>query len=476
MGIYRTYFDKNNTIIKDSDVNTGRNQVSELYFGENISRLLFYCSFDELKNKVDGKEIILENNVKHYLKIKNTSNFDITAYLSDSNDLVFSDKYRSSSFDLELRSMEEFWDEGMGYDFQLSPIARPQDRDFSKEPSNWFNGTLARTFLNPGGTLSDNIIGTQHFDKGNEDVLIDITSFVNGILISGITTGITTGLTTGITTGTTTGVTYNYQGFCLKYTDTYESLIFDDLRSYVLGLFTKYTQTFFEPFIETVYDDHINDNRVDFYLNKVNNLYLYVNVDGGMSNLDELPVCKINDIPYTVKQKTKGVYYAEIFASGDTFDSYVEYNDIWSNIKINGVNRPDIRMKFIPKEDTDYYQMGSDIMEPTRYGVSLSGIKREEKIGQGEKRKVYVHLRKPYTVEQNDVLSKVYYRLYIKQGTNQVEIVNWQNVDKTYNSNSFTIDTTWLVPQVYYIDIKVERNGELNQYNEELKFTIVSKL
>ena len=73
MGIYRTYFDKNNTIIKDSDVNTGRNQVSELYFGENISRLLFYCSFDELKNKVDGKEIILENNVKHYLKIKTLS-------------------------------------------------------------------------------------------------------------------------------------------------------------------------------------------------------------------------------------------------------------------------------------------------------------------------------------------------------------------------------------------------------------------
>ena len=70
MGIYRTYFDKNNTIIKDSEVNTGRNQVSELYFGETISRFLFYCSFDELKSKVDSKEIILENNVKHYLKIK----------------------------------------------------------------------------------------------------------------------------------------------------------------------------------------------------------------------------------------------------------------------------------------------------------------------------------------------------------------------------------------------------------------------
>ena len=42
MGIYRTYFDKNNTIVKDSLVNTGRNQVSELFFGAKKSRFLFY--------------------------------------------------------------------------------------------------------------------------------------------------------------------------------------------------------------------------------------------------------------------------------------------------------------------------------------------------------------------------------------------------------------------------------------------------
>ena len=55
MGIYRTYFDKNNTIVKDSLVNTGRNQVSELYFGDKVSRFLFYCSFDEITKKVENK-------------------------------------------------------------------------------------------------------------------------------------------------------------------------------------------------------------------------------------------------------------------------------------------------------------------------------------------------------------------------------------------------------------------------------------
>ena len=71
MGIYRTYFDKNNTIVKDSLVNTGRNQVSELFFGAKTSRFLFYCSFDEIKNLINDKTINTDNEVKHILKIKN---------------------------------------------------------------------------------------------------------------------------------------------------------------------------------------------------------------------------------------------------------------------------------------------------------------------------------------------------------------------------------------------------------------------
>ena len=244
----------------------------------------------------------------------------------------------------------------------------------------------------------------------------------------------------------------------------------------MLGLFTNHTQTFFEPFIETVYDDYIDDDRVDFYLNKLNRLYLYVNINGQMTNLDHLPSCIVNGIPCPVKQKTRGVYYTEIFADGDIFDSYVEYSDIWSGITVNGVSRPDIKLKFITKEETDYYQLGSNIMEPIKYGVSLSGIMREEKVSQGENRKVYVHLRKPYTVEQKDVITHVYYKLYVKQGANKIEILDWQPINRTYNSNSFNIDTTWLIPQIYYIDIKVERNGEINIYNEELKFIVPSKL
>jgi hypothetical protein len=53
--------------------------------------------------------------------------------------------------------------------------------------------------------------------------------------------------------------------------------------------FTNNTQTFYEPYIETKYDNHIIDDRNNFILDKLNKLYLYVNVGGNPTNLDALP-------------------------------------------------------------------------------------------------------------------------------------------------------------------------------------------
>jgi hypothetical protein len=467
MGIYRTYFDKNNTIIQNSYANTAKNPVSELFFGNGFSRFLLYCSFDEIKAKYDAG-VFQTGTTKHYLKIKNTSNFDVSQRLSVYNDIVFSDKYRAASFDLELKATKEPWDEGTGYDFQYNILNSAQDTPYRLEPSNWYQSTTVDNFITSGITLS-NQITTQHFDNGDEDIVMEITDFVNELLVSGVTTGITSGITQ-------TGMTYSYTGFCLKFTDAYEDFSYTDGNARAMGLFTKYTQTFFEPFIETVYDDKIVDDRVSFYPNKENRLYLYVNVDGQMTNLDSLPTCTISGTGYTATHQTSGTYYVTVPATGTTFLSYKKYNDIWSNIYINGTQRPNITLSFVPKESTDYYQIGSDVMEPTNYGISVSGIKHDEKVTQGEIRKVYVHLRKPYTVAEYDVLTKVYYNLYIKQGQNKIDILDWQEVSRVYNSNTFTIDTTWMVPQIYYVDIKVERNGGVYIYNEEMRFEVPSKI
>lgn len=463
MGVTRTYFTKNNTIVKNSAVNTGRNPVSELYYGNRNSRFLFYCDFKDLKEKYSNKELIIDDTTKHILKIKPTSSFDVMPYLNEDNNLVFGNMQRATSFDLELKELLKDWDEGIGYDFNPNESRKPYDQAYSNDISNWFSmtgDTLGDIIQHmTDGTLVD---VTQHFDKGNEDIEMDITDFVNNII-------------------TGTGDT-EYKGFCLKYTDEFENPTgitkFDKNEVYAFGLFTRHTQSFFEPFIESTFDDVIKDDRGDFYLNKTNRLYLYFSVDGKNENFDEEPTCTIDGVKLDVKQQSRGVYYVEVEVNEEglfNFEANTLYNDIWGNLRFNGKKLNDKKMSFVPKVEEDYYLIGENVLNPIKYGVSLSGIKSEEKMHQGEKRRINVLLRKPYTVNQVDVVTKIYYKLYIKRGQDQTVVTDWLEVNKTYGSNFFTIDTSWLIPQTYFIDIKIDRNGETNIYNEELKFIILNK-
>ena len=457
MGIYRTYFDKNNTIVRGSLVNTAKNPVSELYCGANVSRFLFYVDFTNLQNMVSDKTINLDSNVRHILKINNVSDFDTLYYLNNDNNLQIGDDLRAASVDIEIRPLTQYWDEGNGYDF--IPDLLLGDNSYELMASNWYSATINTPFLTSGATFTNTILGSQHLDNGNENIEIDITNFVNQIL------------TTGVTVNTYTGTSHNYQGFCLKYSDATENALTGSTRT--LGLYTKYTPNFFEPFIETIYDDLIYDDRVNFYPNKDNNLFLYVNINNNLTNLDTLPTCTFSGTTQTVYQKSKGVYYITIPANiSANLDTYVQYTDIWSGLVINGNSLPNVSLKFIPLDNSTYFNIGSQTVEPVKYGISLSGIKFGETLPQNNLRRVNVLLRRPYTLNDYDFIDGLYYRMYVKQGNNIVDVVDWQQVSKSYNNHYFNIDTSWMIPQTYYIDIKTVVGGEINIYNEELKFTI----
>ena len=66
------------------------------------------------------------------------------------------------------------------------------------------------------------------------------------------------------------------------------------------GFLTNKTNTFFEPFVETIYNDYILDDRANFALDKANRLYLYCNIGGDTENLDELPTCSVEGKEYEV--------------------------------------------------------------------------------------------------------------------------------------------------------------------------------
>ena len=87
MSILNSYFNRNNTIIENSLTNTGRNPVTELYYGEDgivnprgFSRFIFDLDLTELISKFSDRTISTGctgfSGITHKLVMTNTSSFD----------------------------------------------------------------------------------------------------------------------------------------------------------------------------------------------------------------------------------------------------------------------------------------------------------------------------------------------------------------------------------------------------------------
>ena len=461
--VIRTYFDKNNTIIKGSTLNTGLNPITELYYGgvvgkQQYTRFLFHFDETRLKSLYTGGTFTDLSKLKHTLRLTNTGSFD-----KELLNTTMGSKSRTSSFDLILFKINEDWDNGVGYDFDVCGLINGSCA-FSYAPSNWLMSKTGNNWQNGSGIYSGSptsiTIATQHFDKGNENIEMDITNYVNGLLM-----------------GNT-----NY-GLGIAYDRAYE-LMNTNCIQYV-GFFTNNTQTFYEPFIETVYENHIKDDRNDFYLDKNNKLYLYVNVNGNPTNLDMIPSVNVYDqndslfSAYTsssVKHITKGVYSIDIVVPTNTNNGCVMYTDIWTGITINGIHRPDIELDFAMKDSMGYYNIGNNDTLPKKVAVSVSGLQNRERIKRGDIRKVVVSARIPYTVEQTQSIDDLKYRLYVSEGAAELTVIDFQPVEMANNHYYFLLDTASLIPNTYYLDVLVTSNLEVTTIKNAIQFEIVNQV
>lgn len=460
--VVHTFLNKNNVIIRNSNLNTGRNPVAELFYGgpegENqYTRMLIYFDETRLKTLYTGGTFPDLTKMRHTLKLTNTSSYDKSLLNKQ-----FLDKDRASSFDLIVFPINQYWDEGVGYDYCVCGQVAG-DCENSVGPSNWFNPQTGIDWSGGTGIYSgtaSSVIATQHFCLGNENLSVDITDYVNGLI---------------------TGNTNN--GLGIAYNRAYE-LTSTAALQYV-GFFTRHTQTIYEPFVETVYSEHIQDDRNNFYLDKNNKLYLYVNLAGNPTNLDTLPTVTIKDnnsdtySSYTqsaVTHVTKGVYSIDVIVptTSDYIDSTM-FTDIWQGITINGVTRPDLKLQFALKDSFGYYNIGNDDSQPRKVGISIAGLAHKEKIKRGDIRKVIVSARIPYTVEQTQSITSLKYRVYTNEGRNQLTIIDFQPIEMANNAYYFLLDTNSLLPGTYFVDILVEHNLEVTTLRDITNFEIMSE-
>ena len=456
MSYFRSYFNKNNTIIKDSQINTAKNPNTEIFYGSGFSKYIFRVDLSNLKAKIDNGDLVITPNTKHYLHLTNTI-FGDESLLGQKNG---KGRERTTSFDLIISPINEFWDEGVGFDYEQAYDYTSGNETFDQRPSNWFNRTTLDTWSQEGvySTVPSQTIAIVHFDNGNENLKADITSYVNGIV---------------------TGTSINY-GLVLAFSPDFMTVTNDVDQS--VAFYTMYTQTFFEPFVETVFDDTIEDNRENFIADVDRNLYLYVTKGTNFYDLDVLPTVDILDSNnnvisglsnLTTTKIRKGIYKVTFGISGVLCDGKRFFYDKWKGIELDGVSFSDVTQKFIPKPHTSLFTIGANQTELERYVIQFFGVKLNEKIKRGENRKVVVTLRsinQPKSVLFDDV----YYRIYVKEGHTQVNVFDWTKLDRT-NENSFVLDTSYMIPREYWIEVKAKTHTEEIFYRDEIKFEIISE-
>jgi len=174
-----------------------------------------------------------------------------------------------------------------------------------------------------------------------------------------------------------------------------------------------------------------------------------------------------------VSRVKKGVYKVKLGIDGDLCDGKKFFYDQWTNLSIDGVEIDDVKQKFVPKPFTSQYTIGENQTELQRYKIQYFGIKQNEKIVRGELRKVVVTI-KSIDIQKANLFNEVYFRMFIKEGTTNVNVHDWTLLDKT-NENSFHFDTSIYIPREYFIEIKAKTHTEEIFYNEHIKFEIVSE-
>jgi hypothetical protein len=306
------------------------------------------------------------------------------------------------------------------------------------------------------------IVARQHFALGNEDLDMDMSGEINGIL-----------------NGSITGVT----GWGLAYLPQIENIT-GLTDSYSVAFFSKDTQTFYQPFLLTNYDDLIRDDRNQFLKNQVNKLYLYVYQNGDLVNLDADPYVRIEDAnglslsgmsSLSTCLRTKGVYEVVVPNGFSGYPTPCMFYDVWSGLTINGECIPNIQNQFILQPYKSGIQIGTVSQEPEIFGFSFYGILQNEQILNSDIRKVGVTIKQAYTGQQVLLNVSALYRVYVKEGTTEVQVQDWTPLNRTPNQYYFIFDMRDKIPNQYYVDIQVNSSGMKDTYKQQLTFNIVNK-
>ena len=304
---------------------------------------------------------------------------------------------------------------------------------------------------------STRIIASQEFETGAENIEIDITEYINEILNA-------------------SGDTY---GLGIKFSDLYEN-ISTEFRQAV-AFHTKHTHTFYEPYVETIIDDVITDDRNYFYLDKDNSLYLYVNLGGFSQNIvvNDVIIYDYNDDVVatlsgeSITNVSKGVYKINLNLDSRIHVDSVLYKDVW-NLNINGRDVVYEGEFYLISPEIYYSINNSNNINFNNYYFNFYGISENENVSDNVLKKIKLNIKELYPNQNKFVPLNVEYRLYTTINKNhEIDVIPFTPVNRTNTGYEFNLDTSWLIPQDYNIEIRMS-DGIYYNNMQKLSFTVIS--
>ena len=488
--VYKTYISKSNTIVKGSPLNTSLNPVSDLVYGKDgvFSRALIYFDHSHVQSMWKCGIMPDMSKMRHILHITNAGSLDFTElHNCEFSDISNGKRVRACSFDLIFFLIPKEWDEGKGFDYKKTFINKDyysrytvdKKRLLSEDGCNWFKRRNGLPWAEEGvystetlsleydkfseGDRDAKVIGRLRFQVGNEDLILDITDTFNRFM---------------------TGDLENC-GIGIAYTPLYE-LSHTEYENY-LGLFTDKTNLWFEPYVETRYEDKISDDRPNFVLNKDNKLYLYCTIGEHLDDLDSNPLVTIKDTNDEVvkdkdgnlleniesKKFSKGIYYIETNLSSKDYSQGDMMYDTWSEIVYQGTKIDNVELDFVLKPTSSYFMIGNSIKGEMNFTPVISGIKQKEQIRRGDIRKIEIDARPNYTYNKVQLIDSMDIRLYVKDGEAEIDCISWDGVNKALTENFYVLDTNILVPNRYFLDVRISYGMSSIVHHEVLTFDIV---
>jgi hypothetical protein len=458
--ILRSYFKKQATLIRNSFTNSSRNPVIELSYGGNsnsantyVSRYVFNIDLDNLNAKITSNTINQNTVQSHILKIKNCISLN-DGYIGV--DLVTSK--RASGFDLAFVKLNEAFDEGTGYDYIYND-AQYREIELNKSSANWYNRKNPQITWSQAGVFSgttenvplSGILTTQRFEIGNEDIEVDITNYVNGILFSGNPNN----------------------GIAIVYSANTESLT--STTKNVVTFFSKYTQTFFEPFLETSYNDRVNDELCCMNFDVPNDFFFIS--QSPISSVTKFEIIDSNDLVYSsvtsftqlnnfnykVSATIDSSNYQdqEIFTSKWYFTQYGKSKTLEKQFNISKIDLND----------------GTSLTYATEVFINVLGVKHNEIISKkvGLKRLIFKTKRLIQTRILKNIVGDIEFRIYVNQGKNQIDVIPFTKASKVNDEYFTEIDFSWFISHDYTIEVRaLDKNGVQYPNTNYIKFRITN--